>query len=260
MKIVRKLSSFSFRIICTLVLSMSYPKFKQAEVHAEPLGVEHRVLITGFYDWKGLGDPPETKRCRDNPSCRVLAKEGLGERGFTGILAVKLQALFRLNPSVSISFKLLPVTWESLGSVERDRYHTTIHLGLGVYDSFHKILIEEGAFNYQRGVDAIGKRIDRRISSKQTEILQVSPLIQQGIERALKTKLPDPFTIVRAKARKDNTYLCNATYYETLEFISRTKRELTDEAYFIHIPHSEEESDEALASALLEVIKQLINR
>ncbi|MEM6995755.1 MAG: hypothetical protein AAF721_34920, partial [Myxococcota bacterium] len=30
------------------------------------------VLVTGFNDWKELGDPPNVWRCRDNPSCRLL--------------------------------------------------------------------------------------------------------------------------------------------------------------------------------------------
>jgi pyrrolidone-carboxylate peptidase len=260
MNILSELSSFYCLLICVFVLSLSYQTYNKKEAHAQPNGVERKVLITGFYDWRELGVPPQTRRCKDNPSCRVLAGEGIGERDFKGGLSVKLQSLFQHNPSIKISFQLLPVTWESLGSLERTRYDTFIHLGLGVYDSFHKILIEDGAFNYYSGIDAKGHSLDRMIYIDRAEILQASPNIQKGIERALQTKLPEPFTIVRAKARRDNTYLCNATHYEALEFISSAKREQTVEAYFIHIPHSEGGSDEALALALLEVIKQLINR
>ena len=115
------------------------------------------VLVTGFYDWRDLGIPPQQTRCRDNPSCRILAEEGMGAREYLGPLAKLLKDWSHSQkPKVHLEFALLPVTWEALGNIPRERYQTIIHLGLGVYDSFHRILIEDGAYNFRKGKDAIG--------------------------------------------------------------------------------------------------------
>ena len=52
-----------------LVLHRQEQANTQASQPARPV----RVLVTGFHDWRELGDvSPNLWRCRDNPSCRLL--------------------------------------------------------------------------------------------------------------------------------------------------------------------------------------------
>ena len=73
-----------------------------------------RILITGFYDWKDLGEPPQIDRCKENPSGRLLANKGRGERGFYGPLACALQQWSCSYSDLTLDFKLLPVVWDHL--------------------------------------------------------------------------------------------------------------------------------------------------
>ena len=217
-----------------------------------------RILVTGFYDWRDLGTPPQQTRCRDNPSCRILATEGVGERNFSGLLAQQLKTWSQSQkPKIQIDFALLPVTWDTLNTLPRKRYQTIIHLGLGVYDSFHRILIEDGAYNWRKGVDAIGVSREEVIQVAAPTVLPPPSQVAKGIAKALNLQLSSPFYLVKATARKDNVYLCNSTYYEALHSI--IKQQDTDrEAYFLHLPHREGQSDQALANAVFEVIQGLI--
>ena len=225
-----------------------------------------RILITGFYDWRDLGTPPQQTRCRDNPSCRILAKEGLGERGYLGPLAQQLKDWKETyKPQLKLEFALLPVTWEALGSIPRGEFDVIIHLGLGVYDSFHRILVEDGAYNFRQGKDAIGVSRKEKIEAQAPTVLEAPSQVSKGIDRALSTELAPPFKLVRATARKDNVYLCNSTYYEALQSLEissynmKNSHSIKKEAYFLHLPHREGDSDIALANAVFTVIKALID-
>lgn len=219
-------------------------------------GIKH-ILITGFYDWHHLGVPPNVKRCRDNPSCRVLANEGIDHRGFNGPLAKLIKKWSKEEVDKKVTFALLPVTWSSLDQLDHHRFHTIIHLGLGVYDSYHRILIENGAYNLHHGTDALGEKRESLIQAHKPEVLKATSVITDGIKRALRHPLPQPFNLIQTEARRDNTYLCNATYYNTLLEV-RKHPELNKEAYFIHIPHREGKSDQALSQVLFEIIKALL--
>ena len=96
-------------IFCsTLSLPMTFAKNSDTQY----------VLVTGFYDWRDLGTPPQQTRCRDNPSCRILAKEGIGAREYLGPLANLLKDWNKSQkPKVQLEFALLPVTWEALGNI-----------------------------------------------------------------------------------------------------------------------------------------------
>jgi pyrrolidone-carboxylate peptidase len=251
---------FTRALFYTLIL-VSYFLMIMPSVMANPPKESVRkvrtILITGFYDWRDLGSPPDPTRCRDNPSCRILASEGTGTRGFSGPLSTTLKQWSKSQPNLTIEFALLPVTWSGLGQIHRKNYQLIIHLGLGVYDSFHRLLIEDGAYNWRKGKDAIGVSYEEKIQPDQPDILTVPPQVSLGIKRALSAHLPSPFTLVKASARQDNTYLCNATYYEALLHIKTASQE-NREAYFIHLPHREGDDDHALTEAVLEVIKTII--
>jgi pyrrolidone-carboxylate peptidase len=219
----------------------------------------HRVLITGFYDWRELGEPPALERCRDNPSCRVLAGEGMGPRDLKGPLATLLRSYFVDQGDVHLEFKLLTVTWGSATQLTLDDYDQVIHLGLGVYDSFHRVLIESGAYNYRDGTDAAGHQVDDPIVVNADKILSPSKRVRAGLQRALDTSLPSPFKLVKIDARRSNTYLCNETHYRALNWIQDHPRSRLKEAYFVHIPHREGDDDQALARALSPILISLIH-
>eukprot|EP00929_Paragymnodinium_shiwhaense_P028814 TRINITY_DN16630_c0_g1_i4.p1 TRINITY_DN16630_c0_g1~~TRINITY_DN16630_c0_g1_i4.p1 ORF type:complete len:285 (+),score=31.23 TRINITY_DN16630_c0_g1_i4:67-921(+) len=114
------------------------------------------VLVTGFHDWRDLGETPNLWRCRDNPSCRLL----LG--GPCDAPPVRrdgeLPKLLRKElPNVDFSFQTLTTTWETSRSLDLHTFDAVVHLGLGVYDCRDKILVEDGAYNKRDGKDALGK-------------------------------------------------------------------------------------------------------
>ena len=219
----------------------------------------HRVLITGFYDWRDLGDPPALQRCRDNPSCRVLTGAGVGPRDLKGPLATLLRSHFMDRADVHIEFRLLTVTWGSATQITLDDYDQVIHLGLGVYDSFHRVLIESGAYNHRDGTDAAGHQVDDPIVVNADKILSPSKRVRAGLQRALNASLPSPFKLVKIDARRSNTYLCNETHYRALNWIQSYPRSRLKEAYFVHIPHREGDDDQELARALSPIITSLID-
>jgi hypothetical protein len=245
-----------YTLILFFYFLMNIPSV-MAETPTDSTRQVRTILITGFYDWRDLGSPPDPTRCRDNPSCRILASEGMGTRGFSGPLSTILKKWSKNQSNLKIEFALLPVTWSGLGQIHREKYQLIIHLGLGVYDRFHRLLIEDGAYNWRKGKDAIGVSHEEKIQPDQPEILTVPPQVSLGIKRALSAHLPSPFTLVKAPARQDNTYLCNATYYEALLHINTTPQE-NREAYFIHLPHRQGDDDHALTEAVFEVIKTII--
>ena len=225
----------------------------------------HKVLITGFYDWKELGTPPQLTRCRDNPSCVVLAGHGIGGRDFQGTLSQMLYHWSKSQKRIILDFKLLPVTWQDLPHTALHQYDQVIHLGLGVYDSFHRILIEEGAYNLHKGKDALRVARNAMILPSQDTILFPPLSIQKGIQHALLVPLPTPFTLSRAQARARNTYLCNATHYRALHHIKTQPKSRLKTAYFLHIPHIQRSEskkhphhDHDLSKALYLIIQNLI--
>ena len=216
------------------------------------------VLITGFYDWKELGTPPQLDRCRDNPSCRVLTGSGIGSRDLSGPLATQLKAWASARPSLQLHFALLPVTWASHADLELEKFDQVIHLGLGVYDSNHRILIEEGAYNRHRGQDAAGVSRDQRIEEEADSVLIAPPQVQEGLKRALSVSLPAPFTLSSIPAREENSYLCNAVHFRALQHIHSKPEGQLQQAYFVHIPHAENQDDRPLAAALFKLLIALL--
>ena len=147
--------------------------------------------------------------------------------------------------------------WSSLHQTSLEEYDQIIHLGLGVYDHFDQILIEEGAYNLHRGRDALNKMRDTVINQGKPQILIPPTQVKKGILRAMNTHLPSPFQLVASPARIDNVYLCNATHYRGLNTLLSTHSKLK-EVYFLHIPHRQGDSDLPLAYALESIIKALI--
>ena len=124
-----------------------------------------RVLVTGFNDWKDLGDPPNVWRCRDNPSCRLLVGDPIVEApsAFEGPLVEALKDAAGTR-AITWSFATLPVTWGV--TTERTPYadhDVVVHLGLGVYDRDDEVFVEAGGYNLRRGTDAAGRAVEEPI-------------------------------------------------------------------------------------------------
>ena len=97
------------------------PEAEAAESEVEPM----RVLVTGFNDWKELGEPPNVWRCRDNPSCRLLVGEALDAEPsqFDGPLAARLR---ERAPRIEWRFATMPVTWGVFAEVPRGTFPPTL--------------------------------------------------------------------------------------------------------------------------------------
>ena len=253
-----KATHLIFGLILCLTVSCHSSRKMMSRDHIKVVPT-HKVLITGFYDWSDLGDPPTFDRCRDNPSCRILAQEGIGPRHFNGPLTTLLRSQIAAQTQINLEFRLLPVTWGSATILTLDKYDQVIHLGLGVYDRFHQILIESGAYNYRDGIDAAGQQRLERIIPNAPKIILPPKAVRHGLQRALNSSLTSPFKLKVIDARRSNTYLCNETYYQALTWLTNHPQKRLKEAYFLHIPHREADDDQPLAQALAQVIISLIN-
>lgn len=234
------------------------PKAAITETPTPDKGQSMRVLVTGFNDWRELGEPPNVWRCRDNPSCRLLlgAPHDSAPSAYEGPLSARLR---RRAPDIEWSFATLPVTWEAFAEVPRD-YDVIINLGLGVYDRFDALQLEAGAYNLRNGADAAGHTRHEPIAVGAPEVLPApdqSP-IKHRLE-SLAGRTIAGYEIVVAEARTDNSYLCNETHYYTLAAVTAGSSALR-EAYFLHIPYAENGDYEALAEGVAGVVLALAGR
>ena len=226
-----------------------------------------RVLVTGFNDWKELGDPPNVWRCRDNPSCRLLLGEERLERPETvegGELIPRLLAL-KTTPDgrdIEWSFATMPVTWQVSEEVSIVDHDLVIHLGLGVYDRFDQIKLERGAYNARRGKDAAGDTRDEKIQAELGEVKSAAS--ESGIDAILDGLDGASFAgyeVAVARARPENSYLCNETHFRALVELdaaidagARLRR-----VHFVHIPYAENEDYARLAEGVGQLIGALIS-
>jgi hypothetical protein len=116
-----------------------------------------KVLVTGFNDWKDLGEPPNLWRCRDNPSCRLLlgaacARPPLFKDG-------PLPRLLRSSElEVDWHFQTLTTQWQTAAGLDHLAYDVVINVGLGVYDGSKELRVEQGAHNSARYVTIVPQR------------------------------------------------------------------------------------------------------
>ncbi|MFV8755387.1 hypothetical protein ACNOYE_32960 [Nannocystaceae bacterium ST9] len=221
-----------------------------------------RVLVTGFHDWRELGDPPAIWRCRDNPSCRLLIGAArLDASGPPDRLAGPLvERLQRAAPSIEWSFRTLPVTWGAFSSVPRE-HDVIINIGLGVYDRFDALQLERGAYNLQAGADALGVEANGPIDESEGNVLDPpagSPIA--GRIDALVGRTIAGFTILGAAARAENSYLCNQTHWFALASVDAEGEQGPREVYFLHIPYAKDDDYAPLADAVAGVVLELVDR
>ncbi|MGH1345336.1 MAG: hypothetical protein ACRBN8_27485 [Nannocystales bacterium] len=223
----------------------------------EPL----RVLVTGFNDWKDLGDPPNLWRCRDNPSCRLLVGDPLVDAPakFEGPLVPALHAAAG-DRAIVWSFATLPVTWGV--STERTPYtehDVVVHVGLGVYDRDDEVFVEAGAYNLRRGTDAAGKRAEEAIFESQPQVMEAPPKVAAAVQ-AVDGLVFGTMTARTMPARPQNTYLCNETHSLALDAVRRSQAEggPLEAAFFVHIPQPAGEDWPALAESVAGVVLALV--
>ncbi len=222
-----------------------------------------RVLVTGFNDWKELGEPPNVWRCRDNPSCRLLVGDPLVDAptAFEGPLVAALDRLAG-ERKVEWSFATMPVTWGA--TAERTPYgdhDVVVHIGLGVYDRDDEIFVEAGAFNLRKGTDAAGQTVEEPILAGEADVLDAPP----AVAAAVAAVDGQTFAAMRARAmpaRVENTYLCNETHTLALDAVakSRARGGRLEAAYFVHIPQPKDDDWAALAESVAGVVVALALR
>jgi hypothetical protein len=225
-----------------------------------------RVLVTGFNDWKDLGDPPNVWRCRDNPSCRLLLGDETAARPDThaGPLVELLtgHATTAEGRAITWTFGTMPVTWGVADTVpDYDSYDVVVHVGLGVYDTFSVLKLEDGAFNQRKGTDAAGREADEAIASGSGEVLDAP----EGTDIAARVRSLDghtfgAYTLQVARARPENSYLCNETHFRALERVDASVASggRLRHAYFLHIPYAEEDDYARLARGVAGVVIALV--
>jgi len=219
------------------------------------------VLVTGFHDWRDLGQPPDLWRCRDNPSCRLLLGEPTAgrepvEADFDGPLVKALRA--RAAVDVTYHFDTMPVTWgayDTLGDVSR--FDVVVHLGLGVYDTTNAIQVEHGAFNLRRGTDAEGVAREEPVNVARPERIDGNDQVELRIA-ALTGRRHGAYVTRVGEARPGNSYLCNETHFRALETLASDVGG-PEAAYFVHIPAAmpSDPTHEALAEGVAGVIRAL---
>jgi len=218
--------------------------------------------VTGFNDWKDLGDPPNVWRCRDNPSCRLLlgAETSEPQEQFGGPLADRLRTSAP-DGEIWWTFATLPVTWEIAKQVPRyEDYDAVIHLGLGVYDRLDTIFVEDGAFNRRRGTDAAGRKLDEPIATEVGATLSPADARLTDQIRALDGKEFAGYRVEVKAAREGNSYLCNETHFWALQALQDSKGAggKLRAAYFVHIPYAADGDYEALADGVADLVTALV--
>jgi hypothetical protein len=225
----------------------------------DPKEAPMRVLVTGFNDWKELGEPPNVWRCRDNPSCRLLLGAETPDRpdrpeDYAGPLVARLRGR---APEVEWRFSTMPVTWEAFAEVPTD-VDVIVNVGLGVYDRFDALQLEAGAFNLRQGTDAAGVARSEPIDPSAGEVLDApadSP-IPARLD-ALAGQTLAGYEVVVAAARPENSYLCNETHHSALAALRAGEGRLR-EVYFLHIPHAKDGDYEALAEGVAQLVLSLV--
>lgn len=221
-----------------------------------------RVLVTGFNDWRELGEPPNVWRCRDNPSCRLLLGDAhdAEPRAYAGPLVQRLEAA---APDVEFRFATMPVTWGAFTNVPTD-VDVIINIGLGVYDRFDALQLEAGAYNLRHGSDAAGVELLGPIDAGAEPTLAAptsSPIASRLV--SLTGRSIAGYTVVVAEAREANSYLCNETHYHALaalaSVLARGEGPLR-EVYFLHIPYAKDDDYAALADGVSGVVLGLLGR
>jgi hypothetical protein len=225
-----------------------------------------RVLVTAFHDWEDLGEPANIWRCRDNPSCRLLVGAAVDQRPttFSGPLVERLRApgATSADRPIEWTFTTMPVTWGAFDALADYTSHdVVVHLGLGVYDRFDVLQLEDGAFNRRRGADAAGRELDEPIVPEDPAVVGAPPATPvQARVAALAGRTFGAYTVTVAAARESNSYLCNETHFRALKSLAaaRAAGSRLERVHFLHLPYPREGDYASLADGVAGVLLALV--
>jgi hypothetical protein len=239
-----------------------------------------RCLVTGFNDWRNMTCFQDIWRSEENPSSRVIIGPAckippLEKNG--PLVKYLTKGVFSSSHfEINWSFVTIPTLWSTSRCLDLFFYDVVIHLGLGVYDSNKKILLEHGAYNGRlAAADASGNMPPNTIiDQKSGEVLDVSESRQEIIESFEDLDLPNGFKVNIARARKENTYICNETHFNSIKAVKQSDENLKmlsegssassfrlRNSFFIHIPYPEHEGNyDELAGAVGKLIQLLIEK
>ncbi len=218
-----------------------------------------RILVTGFCDWRELGEPPVLWRCRDNPSGRLLTGNATTTASpvFTGPLA----CLLHNTDALDADFALLPVVWGAFHGLSITGYDALFHLGLGC-QAPGLLLLEDGASNRRERRDAARELPETAVIDKQGPCTRpLSPAASASLHRLAKEHSVHGYQIQLAKPRPTNVYLCNETHYLSLQATAELSRQLGRDirSYFIHLPAVAQANHRELSAALARIICTLMS-
>ncbi len=226
-----------------------------------------RLLVTGFFDWREVGSPPDLSRLDHNPSGRLLradparARSGGGERG--GALRGLLDEAWQRAQGVEATFEILPVVWDVATNISYDEYDVVVHLGLGVYDHEEVLWLERGAMHRREGLDARGLEPATTTFVSDHDVderIQGPRWLDEGIA-SLEGARCGGYQVVVRQARRDNIFLCNETHGRSL---FRVRKEADSAgilaAYFIHLPYPRDDDEGGLALGVERLICLLLDQ
>jgi pyrrolidone-carboxylate peptidase len=156
----------------------------------------------------------------------------------------------------------LPTTWGTAGGLDLLAYDMVIHIGLGVYDGHHQLMLESGAYNERRGVDAAAQTPQgHTIEAGGRQELHVESM-QPKYTKLASAPLPPAWEIKVEQARPANAFLCNETHYRALRALTvdeeREGQRRLRAAYFLHIPYAKGNDYSELACAVASLIGSMV--
>ncbi len=224
----------------------------------DPAGVHGprrpKLLVTGFCDWRDLGDPPTIWRCRDNPSGRLLTGAVTEDRAppLQGPLAEGL----RRAEDLDVDLALLPVTWGAFAALPPIAdYDAVFHIGLGSEQDDDQILLETGATNLRERQDALGEAPPTALIEPGGPAIRLLLPDMEAAVRALAGRRLGDYRLLAAEPRPSNVFLCNETLFLTLTAAAAAPRPVR--ATFVHIPASDAAALGPLSSVLLGLLRVL---
>lgn len=213
-----------------------------------------KLLVTGFCDWRELGDPPAIWRCRDNPSGRLLT--GAATEGPAPVLQGPLAERLRRAEDLDVDLALLPVTWGAFARLPPlAEYDAVFHIGLGGAQAGDQLLLETGATNLRERRDALGQLPPTAMIEPDGPTTRpLEPNMERAV-RALAGRQLGDYQLLAAEPRRNNVFLCNETLYLALAAAAAEPRPIR--ATFVHVPASDEAALEPLSAVLLQLLRAL---
>lgn len=256
------------------VREASYHRPQQSLVHnilREPMlqrqqqQVKRKVLVTGFNDWRNLGNPPNLWKCDENPSCRLLVGNATTSQpsSYGGPLVTQLNS----NANIDWEYRTLPTTWGAAQAIPYQNYDAVINMGLGVYDTSDAIQIEQNAYNQRSGTDAAGTTRSAAPIDSGNASTTLSPSSSSGVNSRItamdQQQLSAQYQARVAQARANNDFICNETHYHAItelnSSLSSNPPGRLKLVYFIHLPQPRTPSSFGdLASGTADVIRGLL--